>query len=96
VWSISCLFVAKEFRRRGVSVKLIKAAIDYVRAKGGLIVESYPVQPRNPVMPDVFAQTGLVSAFLQAGFREVARRAETRPIMRFDVLSKSTTQQLDG
>jgi len=27
VWSVSCLFVAKEFRNRGVSVALLKAAV---------------------------------------------------------------------
>ena len=34
-------------------------------------------------MPDAFAWTGLSAAFLKAGFKEVARRSETRPIMRF-------------
>ena len=34
-------------------------------------------------MPDAFAWTGLASAFIKAGFKECARRSETRPIMRF-------------
>jgi len=34
-------------------------------------------------MPDVYAWTGLASAFVKAGFVECARRSETRPIMRF-------------
>jgi hypothetical protein len=31
---------------------------------------------------DAFVWTGLASAFRQAGFKEVARRSKTRPIMR--------------
>jgi hypothetical protein len=33
--------------------------------------------------PDAYIYTGAVSAFQQAGFVEVLRRSETRPIMRF-------------
>jgi len=36
-------------------------------------------------MPDVFAWTGFASAFKKAGFKEVIRRSETRPIMRYVV-----------
>jgi GNAT superfamily N-acetyltransferase len=81
VWSIVCFFVAKSYRRKGVSVNLLKAAIDYVRKHGGRIVEGYPVEPGKD-QPDAFVWTGLASAFRQAGFKEVARRSETRPIMR--------------
>jgi GNAT superfamily N-acetyltransferase len=85
VWSIVCLFVTKPYRRRGVSVGLLKAAAAYVGERGGKIVEGYPVEPRNDKMPDVFAWTGLASAFLKAGFVECARRSETRPIMRREI-----------
>jgi GNAT superfamily N-acetyltransferase len=85
VWSIVCLFIAKPFRRKGVSVELLKAAADYVRKRGGTIVEGYPVEPRTNEMPDAFAWTGLASAFSQSGFTECARRSPTRPIMRLEV-----------
>ncbi len=81
-WSIPCFFVAKPFRRKGLTVQLLKAAIAYARNRGATIVEGYPVQPKKPRMPDIFAYTGLASAFLKAGFVEVARRSPTRPIMR--------------
>jgi GNAT superfamily N-acetyltransferase len=82
VWSVSCLFVARPYRRRGVSVRLLEAAAEYTRRRGGRIVEGYPVEPREDEVPDPFGWTGLASAFRQAGFREVARRSQTRPIMR--------------
>jgi len=85
VWSITCFFVRKDCRRKGLTVALLKAAIEFVRKRGGTIVEGYPVEPKKDEMPGVFAWTGLASAFLQAGFHECARRSETRPIMRFEI-----------
>ncbi len=83
VWSVTCFFVARPFRRKGVAVRLLRAAAEYARKRGATIVEGYPVEPKNGKMPDVFAYTGLASGFRQAGFVEVLRRSETRPIMRY-------------
>ena len=83
VWSIVCLFVTRPWRRRGVSVALLRGAAEFAVAGGGWIVEGYPTAPRKERMPDAFAWTGIASAYLAAGFREVARRSETRPIMRW-------------
>jgi GNAT superfamily N-acetyltransferase len=82
VWVVSCLFVAKPFRRQGVSVALLRAACRHVRQKGGRILEGYPQEPRRGAIPDVFAWTGVASAYAKAGFVEVARPSPTRPIMR--------------
>jgi GNAT superfamily N-acetyltransferase len=83
VWSVVCFFVGKAFRGQGLTAALLRAAVLYAQQHGAQIVEGYPVDPKNPRMPDVFAFTGLVSAFRQAGFVEVLRRSETRPIMRY-------------
>ena len=85
VWSIVCLFIAKDYRRKGVSVELVKAAAKYVGEQGGTMLEAYPIDPHHDKMPDAFAWTGFASAFLKAGFVESERRSETRPIMRRDV-----------
>ncbi len=85
VWSISCLFVARAARRAGVSVRLIRAAVEHAAAHGAAVVEAYPVEPYETNMPAAFAWTGTVSAFRKAGFREVLRRSRTRPIMRQEV-----------
>ncbi|MBI1830516.1 MAG: GNAT family N-acetyltransferase [Planctomycetes bacterium] len=83
VWSVSCLFVRKDCRKMGASVAMLRAAVEFVRERGGTIVEGYPVEPTKEEVPAVFVWTGLASAFLRAGFRECARRSETRPIMRY-------------
>jgi GNAT superfamily N-acetyltransferase len=85
VWSVSCLFVRKDRRKKGLSVQLLRAAVEHVKRQGGTVVEGYPVEPKAGTLPDPFVWHGLASAFLAAGFREVARRSETRPIMRCPV-----------
>jgi GNAT superfamily N-acetyltransferase len=83
VWSVVCLYVAKTQRGRRVATELLKAAVDYVRKNDGVVVEGYAVEPKKDRMPDVFAYHGPVEAFRLAGFREVARRSDNRPIMRY-------------
>ncbi len=83
VWSISCFFIQKEFRNKGLSRRLVKAAVDFAILNGAKIVEGYPIDSTKGKMPDVFAWTGFSSAFLNTGFKEVERRSEGRPIMRY-------------
>jgi len=89
VWSVVCFFVAKPFRGKGIALQLLKAAIHYASKQGGRIVEGYPVEPKEGRMPDAFAYTGLVSTFRKAGFTEVARFSEKRPIMRYFIKKKN-------
>jgi len=81
VWSIVCFFVAKDFRRQGLSVRLIKAAVKYAKSKGARIVEGYPVVAKKGY-PDAWAFPGFVSAFRNSGFRVAKRWSKVRPIMR--------------
>jgi hypothetical protein len=66
----------------GITVEMLKAAVEYVKKQGGRIVEGYPVDAQKD-LPAPFIYTGTASAFQQAGFKEVARRSPTRPIFRF-------------
>ena len=81
VWSVVCFFVARTFRRRGLSVKLLDAAARFAASRGARIVEGYPTDAKAKAA-DAFVWTGLAAAFERAGFTEVARRSPTRPIMR--------------
>lgn len=83
VWSIVCFFIDKKFRRQGYSTQLLKAVIKIVKKKGAKILEGYPHEPKKDNMPAAFAWTGISNSFLSAGFIEVARRSDTRPIMRY-------------
>lgn len=82
VWSVPCFFVAREWRRRGLSARLLRAALSYARSRGARIVEGYPIEPYADNVPAPFAWVGLPATFRAAGFHEVARRSKARPIMR--------------
>ncbi|MCQ3939038.1 MAG: GNAT family N-acetyltransferase [Chloroflexi bacterium] len=84
VWSITCLFVEKKHRRKGVAVELIKAAVEHARNHGAQIVEGYPVDAKKN-SPPPFVFTGTASAFKQAGFKEAARPSPSRLIFRYAV-----------
>jgi GNAT superfamily N-acetyltransferase len=81
VWSITCFFVARPHRRRGVTRALIDAAVRHARAGGARAVEAYPVDYAGEVA-DAWAYTGAASTFRAARFAEVARRSPSRPIVR--------------
>ncbi|HUI54839.1 MAG TPA: GNAT family N-acetyltransferase [Bryobacteraceae bacterium] len=83
VWSVSCFFIAKPYRRQGISVQLLKAAIDFVRTQGGKIVEGYPALPKTAAVSATFSWTGVLGAFLKAGFQEMPRWSASRPIVRY-------------
>ncbi|MGB0658614.1 MAG: GNAT family N-acetyltransferase [Mangrovicoccus sp.] len=82
VWSIACFLVHKTHRRSGVSAALLEAACGFAEAQGATTVEGYPIDTKKPKYPAVYAWTGFYGAFRDAGFEEIARRSETRPIMR--------------
>jgi GNAT superfamily N-acetyltransferase len=88
VWSVSCLFVRKEHRRKGLSAELISAAAELARSLGAQVVEGYPTDTKGQAQPAPFVWTGLPSAFLKAGFVEVARRSPARPILRRELRKK--------
>jgi GNAT superfamily N-acetyltransferase len=96
-WSVSCLFVRRSCRNRGVATLLLGAAVEYVRDKGVFFLEGYPVEPwvGKPI-PAAFAWTGVPKVFAANGFREVLRRSSTRPIMRFDFRSRAKSGRRAG
>ncbi|MCX6220599.1 MAG: GNAT family N-acetyltransferase [Bacteroidia bacterium] len=83
VWSIPCFFVAKEYRRQGVTVELLKAVISYAKAKGIKIIEAYPTIPTKETLPDSFAWIGLYKSFERAGFVIADRTSKNRPMVRY-------------
>lgn len=82
VWSISCFYIRKGYRRRGISSALIDAAINAAKKAGAPALEAYPLD--GDLSPSS-SGTGYVSTFLRAGFKVVGRRSPARPIMRLDL-----------
>jgi predicted GNAT family acetyltransferase len=86
VWSIPCTFIAKNYRKKGVSLALLKGVIDYAKANGIKIIEAYPTIPTQEKLPDSFAWIGLYKSFEKAGFKIVDQTSKYRPMVRYYVV----------
>ena len=83
VWSVVCFFVHRRHRRSGLTGALLDAAVRHARAGGARIIEAYPWDLDAGVTKtaaELFV--GTLPMFEAAGFREVARHARGRPIVR--------------
>lgn len=84
-WAIVCFYVPRARRGQGVTHALIQAAVAHAREQGARLIEGYPVDPGEHRISNADAWHGTAAIFRAAGFVEVARRAPTRPIMRYAV-----------
>jgi GNAT superfamily N-acetyltransferase len=82
VWSLSCFYVRKGYRRQGIASALIAAAVRVAKRANAPALEAYPFDAA--VSPSA-SSTGYVSTFARAGFKTVVCRAPARPIMRYDL-----------
>ncbi len=88
-WSVICSYVPKQYRGRGLQHRLLLAAIDYARAHGVAVLESYPVDyPGQLNANELFF--GSRTLYERAGFTEVARRSPIRPVMRLILADPGT------
>ncbi len=82
-WSVTCLFIEKSYRNKGISTELVQAACEHAKSQGAELVEGYPIEPEpDDTLPPAFAWIGISKTFIRAGFKEVIRRSPKRPIMR--------------
>ena len=88
VWSIPCLFIKKNYRRKGVSVQFLKGITEYAKENGIKIIEAYPAIPTQENIPDSFAWIGLYKSFERTGFEIVDRTSKNRPMVRFYINKK--------
>jgi GNAT superfamily N-acetyltransferase len=84
VWVASCFYIRRGYRRRGVMSSLIVEALKAAKRASAPALEAYPVDTTQPGSTrNVF--TGVASTFRRLGFRTVAHRQPSRPIMRHDL-----------
>ena len=77
VWSITCFYIKKEFRKKGLTELLIERAKEFAKKNGAKYVEAYPVDPESPS----YRFMGFVKSFEKAGFKFVKRSGARRNVM---------------
>ncbi len=85
VWSVSCFFVRKGYRGKGVSKALIDAAIGFAKKNKAPALEAYPVKSDGEKISRPNMYTGNASSFAKAGFKTIGANAPHRPIMRLNL-----------
>jgi GNAT superfamily N-acetyltransferase len=86
IWAVTCFFIRAGYRRRGLSRALVRAAVDFARARGARALEGYPMVTR-PGKEIAWGElhVGSRSIFVAAGFTEVGRPTPRRAVMRMEL-----------
>lgn len=82
VWHVSCFFMRDDHRGAGLMTPLLEAVKAHVAANGGVAVEGYPEDPSEDSSSSTPGYQGYIPAFERAGFEEVARLSNDRPVFR--------------
>jgi hypothetical protein len=89
VWLVACIFVARDHRRSGVVLPLLRGAIALARENGASAVEGWPLAAGVRRAGD--AHVGREGVFARLGFSCVQRPGSGRVIMRLDLTGPSAS-----
>jgi len=81
VWAVSCFFMNSKDRGKGHSHRMLSEAVNFARASGARLLEGCPIE-RTKQSKSVGLYVGSQRIFEAAGFSEVAKRKDGRPLMR--------------
>jgi GNAT superfamily N-acetyltransferase len=79
---VTCFFVHRTARGRGLAATLLDAAVDYARSHGAVAVEGHPVDTEGQRRGSADLYHGTLAMFLAAGFDLVDRRGTRRALVR--------------
>ncbi|HZY47669.1 MAG TPA: GNAT family N-acetyltransferase [Candidatus Bathyarchaeia archaeon] len=82
LWRITCFFVDKAFRGKGVSKLALQAALESIKKQGGGIVEAYPVISKKMAAVAEWRWFGTPRMFEREGFKQVGPLGTTWVLMR--------------
>ena len=72
-WRITCFFVDREYRGKGVSSTALAGALTQIASLGGGIVESYPEDVEGRTVSASFLHNSRLAMFEHQGFKRVAQ-----------------------
>lgn len=84
-YRITCIFVDRRYRRRGVAALALRGALDQISQAGGGVVEGYPhdmaKQPEGKKMSSSFLYGGTRRMFEEAGFTYQRAKGQKNCVM---------------
>ena len=82
VWRITCFFVDRNHRGRGVAKLALRAALESIRNQGGGLVEAFPVVSERMAAVPEWRWFGTLGMFQKEGFAAVAPLGTSGLLMR--------------
>jgi GNAT superfamily N-acetyltransferase len=82
LWRITCFFVDRRHRGKGVATIALKAALRSIEKRGGGIVEAFPVVSERMAAVPEWRWFGTRSMFQKEGFKRVAPLGTSGVLMR--------------
>jgi GNAT superfamily N-acetyltransferase len=67
-YRLTCIFVDKAYRRKGISMLALRGALDFITAAGGGLVEGYPHDLQGKKVSASFLYNGTRKLYERAGF----------------------------
>jgi GNAT superfamily N-acetyltransferase len=81
-WRITCFFVDRDHRQKGVAEAALRGALRIISANGGGTVDAYPIATHGKRHKNSFLWGGTESMFSRVGFRTVGPLGMTKVLMR--------------
>jgi GNAT superfamily N-acetyltransferase len=84
-YRLTCIFVDRDHRRKGVTELAIRGALDLIARAGGGVVEGYPHETPTKKVSSSFLYNGTRSLYERMGFTFVRPKGQKNCVMRITV-----------
>lgn len=81
-YRLTCFFVDRNYRRKGVAAVALRGALDLIAKAGGGVVEAYPQDTQGKRTSGSFLYNGTRSLFEKAGFSYDRPKGNNHCVMR--------------
>jgi GNAT superfamily N-acetyltransferase len=87
-YRITCIFVDRDYRRKGVAGEALRGAVDLIAKEGGGVVEGYPQDTQGKKISATFLYNTTRSLYERTGFTYDRPKGKNHCVMRRTVRAK--------
>jgi GNAT superfamily N-acetyltransferase len=92
-YRLTCIFVDRDHRRKGVATAAVRGALDLIAKEGGGVVEGYPHDLQGEQMRSQFIYDGTRTLFEEVGFTYERPKGKKNCVMRTTVAPVRTRRR---